>query len=148
MAEKVDVQYRIGAVVSLLLIILAIFLDITELVLDLAGSFLFGFGVVIGYAIDFAKVVLIPIIFLINGAPFWKGRKAKKKMIAMVTAFIISIIPWVGATMPETLVGVLVTLHFTRKEDVERAQEKAQSVVNSGITRARRMVQKVRRVRN
>ena len=143
MSENEPVNYRIGLFAAILISILAIFLDITELALDLAGTFLGGFGVVIGYFKDFSTIILMPGIFFILGAPFWRGRKAKKKMITMVTAGVISFIPWLGAFMPETFIATVVTIYLTRKEDKEGYQKKS---LASNISRARRMRQRVRRI--
>lgn len=148
MAKEVDVQYRIGATLGLLFGVFALFLDGAEILLDLGGTAIGGVGVAIGYLKDFAVLVLLPLGFTIVGAPFWKGRKAKKKMITMISAFLISLVPWLGAAMPETFVGVVATIYLTRKEDYENAQEQAQGALKSNITRAKRVVQKVRRVRN
>lgn len=133
--EKPYVRYRIGAVAGLLLGSLALFLDLVELVMDLGGTLLAGVGVVFGYIKDFFTLLIIPFMFFILGAPFWKGRKAKKKMIAIVTGFLISLIPWAGALLPETTISVLVTIYLTRKEDKEKAYQKNK---NTKITREKR----------
>jgi len=143
MSEKEPVRYRIGAVAGLMLGMVSLFLDATELTLDLAGTFLGGIGVVIGYAKDFGTLILLPGIFFVLGAPFWKGRKAKKKMVTMVSGFILSLIPWVGAFLPETTIATIVTIYLTRKEDKEGV---AKVSLAKNIVRAKRMRQKVRRI--
>lgn len=136
--QNKPVKYRIGALVSLGLLFVAGYLDIIELVIDLAGTALAGVGVVVGYIKDAFTLFIFPSIFFILGVPFWKGKKAKKKMTAMVSGFAISLIPWVGAFMPETLVSVAVTIYLTRAEDRERVG-RGTSNSASKITRARRM---------
>lgn len=129
------VKYRIGLLASFIMISLAILLDVTELVIDLAGTLLAGVGVVFGYIKDLFTIILIPLIFLLLRAPFWKGKKAKKKMTMMIGSFVVSLIPWVGAFMPETIASVWITIRLTRKEDKEKVQEQVQ---NSAITRKKR----------
>jgi hypothetical protein len=134
-----SVKYRVGSLVTLLLLLFATFLDGAELLLDLVGTALGGVGVVIGYIKDFLTVIVLPSIFLFLKIPFWKGKKAKKKMAMMIGSFLASLIPWVGAFLPETLASVWVTLRLTKKEDEEKAQEK--TVIqqqNSAITRLKR----------
>jgi hypothetical protein len=118
------VQYRIGLGGALILIFLAVGLDVTEILLDVSGTLLGVVGVVIGYLKDFVALIILPGILLLLGAPFWKGRKAKKKIVTMISSFLISLIPWVGAIMPETTIGILVTIYLTRKEDKERIEVK------------------------
>lgn len=134
-SQAQPVKYRIGMLISLILLLVATFLDITELILDLAGTFLGGVGVVIGYIKDFFTIVILPFAFLLLKAPFWKGKKAKKKMAVMIGGFVTSLIPWVGAFLPETLASVWITIRLTRKEDEEKSQEKVQ---NESITRMKR----------
>ena len=122
--EQQIVKYRIGVGSILILLFLSMGLDVTEILLDVAGTLLGGVGVVIGYLKDFVALIILPGILLLLGAPFWKGRKAKKKIVTMVTSFLISLIPWFGAIMPETTVGMLVTIYLTRKEDRERFEIK------------------------
>lgn len=116
-SEKKPVTYRIGITVGAVLCLIAAYFDILELVLDATGTVLGGVGVVIGYAKDVFTNIFFPVVFLLLGAPFWKGKKAKKKMITMITAAIISFIPEIGALMPETLIAVFVTIYYTRAED-------------------------------
>jgi hypothetical protein len=129
-------KMRIGNFVALLLIMIAAFFDISELILDLAGTLLGGVGVVIGYLKDAVAFVFFPVVFWALGAPFWKGRKSKKKIIAMVSGFLISLVPWLGAFMPETLVSVAVTIFFTRAEDKGKDAEKS---INTNVVRAKRI---------
>lgn len=126
---------RIGIVVSIILLYIASMFDAAELALDLAGTALGGVGVVIGYIKDTLSFLFFPTIFWLLGVPFWKGRKAKKKMVAMITGFLISLIPWVGAFLPETFISVLVTILLTRSEDKGIDAEKS---LNQNIVRARR----------
>ncbi len=139
------VHYRIGNFVGLILLLIAAMFDLTELVLDLAGTMLAGVGVVLGYIKDAISLVFFPTVFLFLGAPFWKGRKAKQKVITMLTAFLISAIPWLGAFMPETLIGVAVTIFFTRVEDKGTTVEGEMKSVNDKITRAKRIAARFRR---
>lgn len=138
-----SIKYRIGLVMSIVLVGSAMNFDFFELILDLVGTKGGFVLVIIGYLKDFASLIFFPTIFFILGAPFWKGKKAKKKMIAMVTAFLISAIPWIGAVMPETTVAVATTIHLTRKEDREKAKEKG--LVASTITRTKRTRPKIMR---
>lgn len=138
-------KLRIGNMMAIILLLIAAFFDLTEFALDLAGTFLAGFGVVIGYVKDVTSLLFFPTAFLLLGAPFWKGRKAKKKIIAMVTAIIVSAIPWLGAIMPETLISVAVTIYLTRLEDNPKD---TMDTVNKNIVRAKRarqIAQKFRR---
>lgn len=135
--QNQPVKYRIGSVITLGLLFVAGFFDVLELVLDLIGTAGFGVGVVIGYIKDGVSFVFFPLTFFILRAPFWKGKKAKKKMIAMVSSFIISLIPWLGAFMPETLIAVAVTTYLTRSEDKERS-ESAKGGARKNIVRAKR----------
>lgn len=140
--QKQEVQYRIGIVSALLLMYIGINLDAIELALDLIGTAGFGVLVVIGYIKDFVSIIIVPLIFFVLGAPFWKGRKAKKKMVTMVSGFLISLIPWVGAFMPETTLSILATILYTRSEDKEIAKEtfkqRGEKITRSKRTRERR----------
>lgn len=134
-----SIKYRIGAVMSLVLGLIASMLDLTEFALDFGGTLFAGVGVVFGYIKDAITIVVIPFIFWILGAPFWKGRKVKKKIITMVTAFLISLAPWIGGVMPETLVSTAVTIYLTRKEDKEKFIEKNNNIVKDfNMIRSRR----------
>ena len=141
--QKPEVQYRIGIVSALLLIYLGINLDAIELALDLIGTVGFGVLVIIGYIKDFITVIIVPLIFFVLGAPFWKGKKAKKKMITMISAFIVSLMPWVGALMPETTLSIVATILYTRSEDRDMAK-KALTKKGEAITRLKRMREKRR----
>lgn len=136
-SQNKTVKYRIGSAAAISLIFVAGFLDITELALDLGGTFLAGVGVVFGYLKDFATIVLIPGMFTLLGAPFWKGKKAKKKMATMVTSFLISLIPWIGGIMPETVISVVVTIYLTRQEDRGKVQRESFKNI-AKITRRKR----------
>lgn len=138
-SEGQVVKYRIGKIAMLFLIALGVYLDLLELVIDLAGTLAAGVGVVIGYIKDFFTLFIIPAIFLLLRAPFWKGRKAKKKMVSMVTSFLVSLIPWIGAFLPETTISIAVTIYLTRKEDKEKVEQDVQErVIASTVTRMRR----------
>lgn len=141
--NKTSVKYRISLFTSAILLFFAFQLEVTELVLDLAGTTLGFVGVIIGYAKDFIALFFFPTFFLLKGAPFWKGRKAKKKIIAMVSSFIISFFPWFGAFMPETLLDVAITIYLTRKEDREKVQK--QNITDRNITRFKRVREKIRK---
>ncbi len=125
---------HIGIFVGALLSFFALFLDITELLLDAAGTLLAAVGVVFGYLKDFTTLIILPALFWALGAPFWKGRKAKKKMISMVSAFLVGLVPWLGAVMPETLISVMVTIHLINQE----ADEEPEIKINPNITRFKR----------
>lgn len=137
--QKPEVQYRIGIVSALLLVYLGINLDALELALDLIGTAGFGVLVVVGYVKDFITIIILPLIFFVLGAPFWKGRKVKKKMVTMISAFIISFIPWIGAIMPETVLSIIATILYTRAEDREKAKET--------LTKKRESITRLKRVR-
>lgn len=137
-----QVQYRIGLGVGIILVTFAGLLDVIELVLDIIGTKLAIVGVVFGYIKDFFTIIIFPIIFLLLRAPFWKGKKAKKKLAVMIGAAIVSLIPWIGAFTPETFAGVLITIYLTRKEDEEKAQT---SLVSASVTRFKRIRRKTRR---
>ena len=141
--QKPEVQYKIGIVASLLLVYLGINLDALELALDLIGTAGFGVLVVIGYIKDFITIIILTLIFAVLGAPFWKGRKAKKKMVTMISAFIISFIPWVGGVMPETTISIITTILFTCSEDRENAKEMSEKK-REGVTRSKRIREKRR----
>ncbi len=133
-----EVRYRIGSVAALLLIAAAGFFDVLELVLDLIGSAGFGIGVVIGLIKDAVSFVFFPAMFFILGAPIWKGRKAKQKMITTVSAFIVGLIPWVGAFLPETVIATLVNIYMSRSEDKAKAKGSA-DIRPETITRSKRI---------
>lgn len=138
-----DVKYRIGYFTALILLIIAALFDVSELILDVAGTFLAGVGVVLGYIKDAISFLFFPLVFWALGAPFWKGRKAKKKVIAMITGLLISLLPWIGALLPETIISVFVTIYFTRAED--RNADPVDSL-NKDIVRAKRTAQRIQRI--
>lgn len=140
-SQNQPVKYRIGSVATLMLLFIAGFFDVLEVALDAIGTAGFGVGVVIGYLKDAISFVFFPFIFFVLRAPFWKGKKAKKKMIAMVTGFLISIVPWLGAIMPETLISVAVTTYLTRSEDKSRAKN-AVGDLGKNIVRAKRIMKR------
>lgn len=139
--ENQPIKYRIGILVSLGLLFVAGSFDVLELILDLVGSGGFGIGVIIGYIKDAISFFFFPLVFFILGAPFWKGTKAKKKIIAMVSSFIISLIPWLGAAMPETFIAVAVTIYLTRSEDRGRLKY-AVGDAGKNIIRAKRVLRR------
>jgi hypothetical protein len=137
-------KYRISIIAGVIIVAFAGFLDLGELILDLVGTSAAGVGVVVGILIDFLKVIGLPTIFLFRKAPFWKGKKAKKKMVRMITAFLVGVIPGIGAILPETLIGTIATIILTRKEDNEKAG-KTSLVSDRNITRAKRIREKLRK---
>lgn len=144
-AQK-KVNYRIGMAAAVFMIGFGLLLDGSEIILDLAGTLLGGVGVVLGVLVDILKFTVLPTLFVINRAPFWKGKKVKKKIASMAAAFIIGFIPWVGAAAPETAIGTAVTVYLTRKEDKEKAGEDTmENKIGRNITRAKRIRAKIRK---
>ncbi len=142
MSEKV--KHRIGFFGTAILVYVAAYIDIAELTLDFAGTAAGGVGVVVGLLVDFAKIIVLPGLLILMKAPFWKGKKAKKKIATMITTFLVGAIPWIGAVLPETLIGTIATIIFTRKEDNEKMGGKG--ILNDrNITRAKRIREKIRK---
>ncbi len=142
-------KQRIGLLAAGILISIAALFDVVELILDLAGTFIGGVGVVIGFIKDFASFFFFPVAFLFLGVPFWKGRAKKKKMATMILGFLIELIPWVGAFAPATTISVALTVYFTRKEDKgvdpEKSLERDIIRAKRGVAGAKRVVARLRR---
>lgn len=100
-----------------ILVYIAFLCDLVELALDSAGTAAGVVMVVVGYLKDGFSLIFFPTAFFLLGAPPWKGRKAKQKLITLGTGFLISLVPWVGAILPETTISVLVTILFVYAED-------------------------------
>ena len=136
--QNQPVKYRVGTLITLGLLSIAAAFDVLELFLDVIGTKGFGIGVIIGYVKDAVGFVFFPLVFFLLGVPFWKGKKAKKKIIAMVSSFIVGLIPWLGAALPETFIAVAVTIYLTRSEDKGRAKYSTGDATKN-IARARRV---------
>lgn len=133
---------KIGLVASFFLLYLALVTEVLEFALDAAGTSAAGVGVLIGILIDLIRWVLLPVIFIFLGAPFWKGRKAKKKMTAMLSGLIIELVPWLGGVAPATLISVASTIYITNKEAKGQSANASAESLERNIVRAKRMAQK------
>ena len=132
-------KQRIGLLLAVLLVIIAVIFDIAEIILDIAGA-----GVA-GTIKDIAQTIFFPVVFFILKAPFWKGKKKAKKMISMITTFFVSYIPIISTILPEVAIGVALTIYFTRKEDKEGGDNIIQFPKNQNITRQKRERPKIRK---
>jgi predicted branched-subunit amino acid permease len=102
----------------------------------------FGIG---GIIKDIAQIVFFPAVFFILKAPFWKGKKASKKIIAMVIGALTGFIPYVSTIMPEVAISVFMTVYLTRKEDKEALDDPdVAKRRDKNITRYKRVREKVR----
>lgn len=144
MANKEPVKYRIGPVLAIFIVLLAIFLDVLGFGIDAAGTMGWGVFVVLGYVVDIITWFLFPLIFFAVGAPFWRGRAARKKIIAMVTGYLVEALPWIGAFLPATTISVAVTIVLTWAEDRGVKGKVAERFVSSRVTRMKREREKVR----
>lgn len=132
------VRYRIGIALSIIFVLIAALLDLVEIIVDI---FSFGAG---GTIIDIVQTVFSITAFLLVGAPFWKGKKAAKKITAFIVSTLVSYIPYISSVLPEIIIGVIITLYLTRQEDREKVQD-AVLQENSNITRYKRERPKIRR---
>lgn len=131
-------KYRISFLAGAFLVFIAFVFDFVEIILDL-----FGFGVA-GTIKDIAQIIFFPTVFFIFKAPFWKGKKKAKKIIAMLSSMFVAIIPILSTVAPEVTIGVLLTVYYTRKEDREGVNDKEQKQ-NRNITRPKRVREKIRK---
>jgi hypothetical protein len=139
MEEKQEVEYRIGILMGMGLVMIGFAFDIFEILLDLIS---FGIG---GIIKDIAQIVFFPAVFFILKAPFWKGKKASKKIIAMVIGALTGFIPYVSTIMPEVAISVFMTVYLTRKEDKEALDDPdVAKRRDKNITRYKRVREKVR----
>lgn len=109
-SQKINTKYRIGNLVGLILILVAILIDVIEFILGVTGV-----GEIFGYILDVIKIVCIPIMFVILSVSPVKPSRLK---ILSIT-FFVGLIPYVGSFVPETAAGVYATIKNSRKEDVE-----------------------------
>ncbi len=123
--EKPKKKQRVSILMGIALTFIAVLFDVSELVLDLIGTAGYGVFVVIGWVKDITAFFFFPIIFMILKIPPWKGRAAKKKMLALLSAGAIAAVPWVGALSPETTVGVAATVYLTWLEDMEDSKRES-----------------------
>jgi hypothetical protein len=139
MEENQEVEYRIGIIMGLGLVAIAFAFDFVEIILDLLSV-----GIA-GTIKDIAQVIFFPAVFLMLKAPFWKGKKAAKKMISMITAALVGFIPIISTIMPEVTISVMLTIYYTRSEDREvSSNPEAAKKLNKNITRYKRVREKVR----
>ncbi len=132
-----QIKYRISIVLGLVLVLIAGVFDLVEIILDLVGV-----GIA-GYIKDFAQIIFFPSIFLVLKAPFWKGKKATKKIVATITYTLVSFIPGISTILPEVTIGVFMTVYYTRKEDAEaRLDPETARRGKRNITRFKRVREK------
>jgi hypothetical protein len=88
--------------------VIAIGIDILELALAATGV-----GIAANYAIDIAKILIIPIWLSMKGvSPVKPGR-----FMRLLVMGIIGLIPIVGGLVPEVALGMWSTISHSRKED-------------------------------
>ncbi len=133
------IKYRVGFFIGGFLLTLALTFDIAEIALAI-------FTLEIGsYVKDFAEFIVFPFLFWIFKIPFWKGNKRVQKIITAIITAIVSLTPILGDVMPELVVGVFITIMYSRIEDRLGIEGKLLSTnPNSKITRMRRTRTKIR----
>lgn len=102
-----DVKYRIGIFAGAILLYLAIVCDLIELLLDVLSV---GTG---GWIIDVIEILLIAPIFYFNGVHIFSGRLGPQWFVIEVVSFI----PYVSTFVPEMVIGVVIAIAISRKED-------------------------------
>lgn len=137
MDNSEPIKYRIGVVLGFCITALGLFFDIFEGILSLFSA---GTG---GYLKDFASMLLFPAIFWFFGAPFWKGSKKHKKILTMVSGFVVALVPFLSDVLPELATSVLMTIVYTGQEDKENFFQKAEIKRNENITREKRIREKI-----
>lgn len=121
---------------------IAVLFDVSEFALDFIGTWGAGIFVLIGWAKDVVAFFFFPLTFWVLKIPPWKGRAARKKMVTLGSAWVVSLIPWLGAVMPETIISVVVTLYLTWKEDMLDSKKNS---LKRKYLRAKRIVGRLNR---
>jgi hypothetical protein len=126
---EAEVNYRLGVIVGAILIVIACLADLIELIVDLATG---GVG---GWIVDVLELVIIFSILWLNGVNPIGTRQIGRWLIVGLVSFI----PYLSTIAPEMVVGVILTIIVTRKED-----ETGRNILNKikqkpGVVRAKRM---------
>lgn len=142
-SENPGPRQRISLLTAFGLTFLSILFDVAEFGIDMIGTAAGGIFVVVGLVLTVFSFFFWPLLFWLLGVPIWKGRNACKKIATQVTTILVEAVPWVGAFLPGTTIGTIVTIMFTWYEDKGK---NAKREVMRNIVRARRFAR--RRMQN
>jgi heme/copper-type cytochrome/quinol oxidase subunit 4 len=131
-----EVKYRIGLVVAIILGTIAISLDIALAVAD------YFTAEIAGEVIDIVQFIFFQAVFIILGAPVWKGSKRTKKIWTVFICFCVGLIPLVNDWTPEIFIDVIMVIYYTRQEDRDRTKR---AFMNNAITRFKNIRTRIRR---
>lgn len=123
-------EYRVGSLSFFFLLCVAVLFDLLQALL----VWLIGIGQVADLFITFLAVPIFGIAFALHGVSYFSGKKAGAKILTMLGATVVELVPFISA-LPGMTLGIIGIVLSSRAEDRENARE-ASSKVRGSIEKA------------
>lgn len=119
MPEKSDsVEYRVSNTTAGFIIAVALLCDGAQFLLN----FIPAIGQMLSWLITFSALAVFALWFALLGISYFSGKKASSKVLSLLSATVVEMVPIINA-VPAITMGVIGVIVASRAEDVEKHRE-------------------------